>query len=163
MAHHSKELKQKLINDMSPPNSLTTPELSAKYGVPKQTIYSWRKAALAQGILVSKQANSSQWSNETKLAAIIETSIMTQAEKAEYCRKKGLYLEQLAQWKVACLSGFNTTPQVDKQQKSDLVSKDKQIKLLEKDLHRKNQALAESAALMVLSKKYRHHLLDEED
>jgi len=72
MAHHSKELKQKLINDMSPPNSLTTPELLAKYGVPKQTIYSWRKAAL----------------------------------------------EQLAQWKVACLSGFNTTPQVDKQQKS---------------------------------------------
>jgi transposase len=113
--------------------------------------------------LVSKQANSNQWSNETKLAAIIETSIMTQAEKAEYCRKKGLYLEQLAQWKVACLSGFNTTPQLDKQQKSDLVSKDKKIRQLEKDLHRKNQALAESAALMVLSKKYRHHFQDEDD
>jgi transposase-like protein len=67
MAHHSKELKQKLINDMSPPNSLTTPELSAKYNVPKQTIYSWRKAALGQSILVSKQVNSCQGSNETKL------------------------------------------------------------------------------------------------
>lgn len=88
---------------------------------------------------------------------------MTQAGKAEYCRQKGLYLEQLAQWKMACLFGFNTTPQVDTQQKSDLVSKDKQIKMLEKDLHRKNHALAESAALMMLSKKYRHHFLDEED
>jgi len=52
MACNSKELKQKLINEMSLPNSLTTPELSAKYCVPKQTIYSWRKTALAQGILV---------------------------------------------------------------------------------------------------------------
>ena len=66
---------------------------------------------------------------------------MTQTEKAEYCCNKGLYLEQLEQWRAACLSGFNTTPVLNAKQK----------------------ALAEAAALMVLSKKYRHHFQDEED
>jgi transposase-like protein len=163
MTHYSKDLKQKVVNDMSPPNSLPIPELVTKYNVPKQTLYSWRKKAVEQGRLVINSSDNNKWSNEVKLTIIIETSVMTQAEKAEYCRNKGIYLEQLEQWRVACLSGFNTTPALNAKQKSEQIQKDKQIKKLEKELNRKEKALAEVAALMVLSKKYRHHFQDEED
>ena len=163
MTHYSKELKQKIINDMSPPNSLKIPELVTKYNVPKQTLYSWRKRAVEQGQLVNGESDSNKWRNEVKLAAIIETAVMTQAEKAEYCRIKGIYLEQLDQWRIACLSGFNIVPVINARQKAEKIKKDKQIKKLEKELNRKEKALAEAAALMVLSKKYRHHFLDEEN
>jgi transposase-like protein len=161
MTHYSKELKQKIINDMSPPNSMKIPELVTKYNVPKQTLYTWRKRATEQGLLLNAESDSNKWSNEVKLAAIIETATMIEAEKAEYCRMKGIYLEQLTQWHAACLSGFNTAPLISKQQKIEQVEKDKKIKTLEKELNRKEKALAEAAALMVLSKKYRHHFLDE--
>ena len=88
---------------------------------------------------------------------------MTQAEKAEYCRSRGIYIEQIEQWKSACLSGFNTQPIQTKEQKAADIQKDKKIKQLEKELNRKEKALAETAALMVLSKKYRPGFLDEEN
>jgi len=163
MTHYSKELKQKVINDMSPPNSLQIPELVTKYNIPKQTLYYWRKRAIEQGQLINGESDSNKWSNEVKLTTIIETAVMTQAEKAEYCRIKGIYLEQLEQWRTACLSGFNTAPVISEKQKAEQIQKDKQIKKLEKELNRKEKALAEAAALMVLSKKYRHHFLDEEN
>lgn len=163
MTHYSKELKQKVINDMSPPNSLKIPELVTKYSVPKQTLYYWRKRAVEQGKLVNGESDSNKWSSEVKLTTIIEIAVMTQAEKAEYCRTKGIYLGQLEQWRTACLSGFNTAPVISAKQKAEQIQKDKQIKTLEKELNRKEKALAEAAALMVLSKKYRLHFLDEEN
>ncbi|MCG6202931.1 transposase [Psychromonas antarctica] len=162
MTNYPEELKQKVINDMSPPNSLKIPDLVTKYNVPKQTLYYWRKKALQQGKLVTGTTDCNKWSNEAKLASIIETSVMTQAEKGEYCRQKGIYLEQLEQWKTACLSGFNTVPALNSKQKNEQNKKDNEIKRLEKELNRKDKALAEAAALMVLSKKYRHHFQDEE-
>ncbi|NQY35756.1 MAG: transposase [Moritella sp.] len=163
MKSYSKELKQKVINDMRPPLSLKIPELSIKHNIPKQTIYTWRKQAVKQGNLVTNNSDSSKWSNEVKLAVIIETAVMTQAEKAEYCRSRGIYIEQIEQWKSACLSGFNTQPIQTKEQKAADIQKDKKIKQLEKELNRKEKALAETAALMVLSKKYRPGFLDEEN
>jgi len=163
MTHYTKELKQKVINDMSPPNLLQIPELVTKYNIPKQTLYYWRKRAVELGQLVNGESDSNKWSNEVKLTTIIETAIMTQAEKAEYCRTKGIYIEQLGQWRTACLSGFNITPVMSAKQKAEQTQKDKQIKKLEKELNRKEKALAEAAALMVLSKKYRHHFLEEEN
>ncbi len=43
MANYPEELKQKVINDMIPPNSLKIPKF-IKYNVPKQTLYYWRKS-----------------------------------------------------------------------------------------------------------------------
>ena len=163
MTSYSKELKQKVLNDMRPPQSLKIPELVIKYNVPKQTLYTWRMKAVKQGNFIQESSDSSKWSNEVKLSIIIETATMTQAEKAEYCRSKGIYLEQIEQWKSACLSGFNSKPVQTKEQKATEIQKDKKIKQLEKELHRKEKALAETAALMVLSKKYRPVFLDEEN
>lgn len=163
MTSYSKELKQKVINDMRPPQSLKIPELVIKYNIPNQTLYTWRKNSINKGNFIQDNSDSSKWSNEVKLAIIIETAVMTQAEKAEYCRNKGLYLEQIAQWKSTCLSAFNSKPKQTKEQKVIEIQKDKKIKRLEKELNRKEKALAEAAALMVLSKKYRPGFLDEEN
>jgi hypothetical protein len=59
---------------------------------------------------------------------------MTQAEKAEYCRQKGIYLAQLEQWEIACLSGFNTTPALNLKQKNEQKQKDIEINGWRKNL-----------------------------
>jgi transposase-like protein len=105
-------------------------------------------------VLVSGRSKSSDdWSAEAKLAVVAETAALNESELSEYCRKKGLYPEQLKSWKEDCIAGFESTParqaQALKQSKSDK----RQIRKLEKDPRRKEKALAEIAALLVLRKK----------
>ena len=85
---------------------------------------------------------------------MLETSALPVAELSEYCRGKGLYPEQVKEWKQACIAG-NTAKSVKRvkttpEQKLD----QKRIKELERELHRKEKALAETAALLVLRKKF---------
>ncbi|CAH1043650.1 hypothetical protein HPTD01_2128 [Halomonas sp. TD01] len=47
----------------------------------------------------------SEWSPEAKLAVVIETVTLSEAELGAYCREEGLYPEQSQQWKAACLEG----------------------------------------------------------
>jgi len=49
---------------------------------------------------------SDQWSAESKFAIVIETASLNEAELSEYCRAKGLYVEQVKAWKADALRGF---------------------------------------------------------
>jgi len=95
------------------------------------------------------------WSAERKFQAVLETASISEAEKNEYCRKNGIYLEQLKEWKKDCISGCRKSPDKNfikkiKQKEQELKRK---TKALEKELSRKEKALAETAALLVLKKK----------
>ena len=46
-------------------------------------------------------SSASNWSSRDKFAVVMETAAMSQAEIAEYCREKGLFPEQLVQWRQA--------------------------------------------------------------
>lgn len=88
---------------------------------------------------------------------------MNQAEKAAYCREKGLYPEQLEQWKQACEKANDWDQASEKELKTATQSERKKIKRLQKELDRKEKALAEAAALLVLRKKYNALFEDDED
>ena len=106
-------------------------------------------------------------SPENQLAVIIETAALNQAEMAEYCRKKGLFAEQIQQWKEAFISSMSTSFGSTTEQRKALAveqKKDKQtIKKLERELKRKDKALAETAALLVLTKKVQEIWGEAED
>lgn len=93
------------------------------------------------------EKNSEQWSSEARFAAIVETATLSEAEVAEYCRKKGLYPEQLVQWRQGFLQTENPGD------KAALKQSLKENKQLKKELLRKEKALAEAAAILVLRKK----------
>lgn len=102
---------------------------------------------------------SEQWSIEARFAVIVETATLSQAELGEYCRRKGLYPEQIAQWKQDVLQ----TPPPDTRQSQKQAQKE--IKGLKRELARKEKALAEAAALLVLRKKLNGYygIADEDD
>lgn len=157
MAIYSPEFKAKVILQLLPPNNLSIKEVSDKEGIPKGTLYDWRQrhiSAKGTSMPTKKITSPKSWSSEQKLAAVVEAYSLNSEELNEYCRGKGLYPEQLRTWKQACLNGYTLTSDQERLSTDKLKHSKKRIRQLEKELHRKEKALAEAAALLTLGKKY---------
>jgi putative transposase len=154
MSSYSKERKQAILSKLLPPNNKSVASVATEEGVSEQTLYNWRKQAKEKGQPVpGKKTSSDQWSHETKFAIVVETATLSESELGEYCRRKGLFTEQVKQWKLQCLQGFQTNEQQAKDLKQRTKEDKAEIKLLKNDLRFKERALAEMAALLVLRKK----------
>ena len=85
-----------------------------------------------------------------RLQAVIVTAAMDEATRSAWCREQGLYLAELDAWKRDAIAGLGeprATSALEARQDR------RRVKELERELHRKDRALAETAALLVLSKK----------
>ena len=154
MKHYSKERKDAVIKRMMPPENTPVPVLVEETGISKVTLYDWRKQAIAKGLVVPEDTqNPENWSAEYKFAVVLETAVMNQAELSEYCRKKGLFAEQIAAWKENCLQGNASAANQSKEEKRQTQLARGEVKQLKRELRRKDKALAETAALLVLRKK----------
>lgn len=108
-------------------------------------------------------SNPERWNGENKLAVVIETAALNEEELAEYCRRKGLYVEQIARWREAAIGGAQTQQPLSAAQRRALQQERKKSRKLEKELRRKDKALAEAAALLILQKKAQAIWGDSED
>jgi transposase len=159
---YSEEFKASIIARLLPPNNASVAEVAKETGIPKDTLYTWRlKYRRTQGPTVRTAEQAGQFSAEEKLAVVIETASLTELELGEYCRRRGLYPEQIAGWKSAIVQGLTSAP--TKAEREQLQKQSMTIKQLEKELHRKEKALAEAAALLVLQKKFQALLGEHED
>ncbi len=151
MTRYSQELKQQIVKKMMPPSSQSVAAISRDTGISEPTLYAWKKQLRTEGYVVpSKPSAPDHWDTKTKLAAVIRTATMNEAERSAYCREHGLYVEQLDAWKQTFEAMDPLGPATSK---ADLAAMRKKNRKLEKELHRKDKALAETAALLTLSKK----------
>ena len=88
-----------------------------------------------------------------KFAAVLETAALNEADLAEYCRKRGLYPAQIAAWRSACEQANDWDRASSARLGQASKEEKKRVKALERELARKEKALAETAALLVLRKK----------
>lgn len=154
MPRYSEERKTSVLKKMLPPHNQAIVEVAESEGISPGTLYNWRSQAKQQGVPVPGSGKTSDhWSAEAKLAVVIETAVMSESELSEYCRQKGLYSEQVKEWKAACIQGQLSETERRKQEREQAKKDKKRIKALERELNRKEKALAETAALLVLRKK----------
>jgi transposase-like protein len=152
MAKHSEEKRTHALSLMSAPENLSVAEVAARTGVPEATLYHWRNQARSQGLVVPGDGhNPAQWRSQDKFAVVIETAGLSEAELAQYCRKKGLHVEQVGAWRRTCEEA--NAGQEERVSPAQRVQERKRMRELEKELRRKEKALAEAAALLVLSRK----------
>ena len=165
MSSYSKERKSQIIRQLLPPINSSVSELSEKECIPKGTLYNWRlKSQLMGGGMVAEEKKSpTKWSSEQKLSVVAITYSMTNEELNVYCRENGLYPDQIKEWKTACLYGQEQAEANQKIKAAESTAQSKKIKLLQKELNRKEKALAEAAALLTLGKKFDAHWLGEEE
>jgi transposase-like protein len=151
---YPKERKAAVLKKMLPPINKTIPQIAKEEGISEATLYNWRKAARAEGRLMPDgDTTAAGWNASDKFAAVLETAAMNEAELSVYCRERGLYPEQIAQWRAACEQANDWDRSQTQQMKAARRDDEKRIKELERDLRRKEKALAETAALLVLRKK----------
>ena len=156
MTRCSKEQRQAIVNQYLS-SDLSLREFADNQGIAKSTLYTWSRKSEVKN---RKGMKKTSISAEQRFSIVLETATFSEIQLSEYCREKGLYPEQIQQWKQACIDANNDdnklVVKVDKQDK-------KRIRELEKELHRKEKALAETAALLVLRKKFNAlYGLDEE-
>lgn len=100
---YSPERKESVLKKMLPPNNISIASLAKEEGISDATLYNWRQQARNQGRLMPDSDNTPNgWTSRDKFAAVMETAAMNETEVASYCREKGIYPEQLAQWREAC-------------------------------------------------------------
>ena len=137
---------------MMAPRNEAVSVLAREFNMTKATLYAWRRVALEAGIAAPGDGrNAEQWRGSAKFAVVLETAALAEAELGEYCRARGLFPEQVRSWRAVCELAFDPAAVGSK---ANSAKADRQrIRELEKDLGRKDRALAETAALLILRKK----------
>ena len=154
MNRYSPERKAAVLKKLLPPLSLSVAELSKQEGISDVTLYTWRKQAKARGEVVSGSGKvPDEWPAEAKLAVVVETATLSEVALSQYCREKGLYPEQVKAWRQACITGQQSATELKQTEREQTRADKKRIRELERELRRKDRALAETAALLVLRKK----------
>lgn len=147
---YTKEYKEKILNSLMPPQNKTVSQIVKEEGINRNTVYGWIRKARNEGASIPNSSPSHQkkWRKEDKFKMVMETYSMNEAELSAYCRKHGLYVSEIKEW-VKKLE-----ESLDGKVESAKLNAEKQRTLkLEKELKRKEKALAEAAALLVLRKK----------
>lgn len=162
--HYSKELRAKVIKRMLPPNNESISKIAKSEGISEQTLRNWRDSTRAKGFAApATEGPAEKWNTEDKFLIVVETAGMNETDLSEYCRKKGLFVEQVQAWKDACMQANGGVAEEASRLSRELKQRDKKLKNLEKELKRKEKALAETAALLVLRKKIEAIWGDPED
>ena len=148
------EIKEQGRTWLLPPYNYSLRRVANELNVGHATVHKWRNQLKKEGLLDEESSNQKDLSAEEIFAIIIETAVMTEHELAAYCRANGLFVEQVKQWKIASIQAHQ--PKKNPSNKIDLSNRadKKRIKILEKELARKEKALAEKAALLVLREKF---------
>jgi transposase len=156
MACYGQKFKDAVVARLLPPESSPLEAVSQETGISTATLERWRAAALS-----SAAGNGGQhWTPAARLEAVITTAAMDEAARSAWCREHGLFPADLERWKQDAIGGLGE-PRGDGA--AEVTQERRRIRELERDLTRKDKALAETAALRVLSKKLAAIFRDGED
>ena len=152
---YSKEFKDSIIAKLLPPSNASVLDVAKETGIPKDTLYCWRVKYRNTSANESDQSHQScrNFSSEEKLTIVIETASLNETETSEYCRRKGLYPDQISGWTSVIKQSLTRKAPVTMADRNTAQQQEKTIKQLQSELNRKDKALAEAAALLILEKK----------
>ncbi len=132
-------------------------EVAEETGVAAWSIYQWIKQ-LKSGNIKADETGPKGYSLNKKQMLLLEAQSIPEEEQGEWLRKNGLHSDHLNKWKDEIFDMMN-----NKNEDKIVIRKLKEKnKALEKEINRKDKALAEVTALLALKKKLNHLWEDEE-
>ena len=136
----------------------TIQSVAEELNVNCHTVKNWmrRKRASTTGLLATKERRPQDWTTEQQLVALHETHSLTGEALQTWCRENGIFTHHLSRWKTAFCE--NTKVASGTRELRVLKDENEQLK---RELIRKEHALAEAAALLILQKKFRALWEDE--
>ena len=156
-------IKASVLSKALAPNAPGVIELAKEFNIPKATIYTWminmknnnnnKKERLQQ--------QPKDQSPASKLQAVMDTLGKTEEEQSAYCRTQWIYSNHIESWKQQIFESLGAATSTtekgsnakEKENKAAAQQIQDEMKQLKRDLNRKDKALAELTALLVLKKK----------
>ena len=159
---YSTEFKEQALSKARQRGSRTLESIATELNMSLGSLKGWLKGSNQKAsdsvALVSLPSDTAaqHWTPTQRLQALLESHALSGVALNAWCREKGLFEHQLKQWREA----FCNTPEPDSQSRAEVRALKVKNDQLQRDLHRKDRALAEAAALLVLQKKFQALLED---
>jgi len=139
-----------MIARLTGKDAVSARQLALETGLRQQTLSRWMQETSSLPVMAAKRPRR-DWSIEEKIRILAQTTTLTGAELMGYLQREGVLQAEYEQWRLA-LSEEGRAP----------LATTKRIRALERELARKEKALAEAAALLVLKKKVQALAVDED-
>ena len=166
MKEYSRDFRGRMVQRMSGSKAVSAYALSKEVGVGQPTLSRWLREAATISTMAKRKTKAvtpkstdpaprrpSDWPMEEKMRVVLESVGLSESELGATLRREGLHDEDLVRFRDevrgAALAGVSSA----KKARSGPTQDQKTIKALERELRRKEAALAEAAALLVLRKK----------
>ncbi|MFT4060666.1 MAG: hypothetical protein QM652_14120 [Legionella sp.] len=151
---YTESIKASVLSKALAPNVI---ELAKEFNIPKATIYTW-VIHMKNNKKESTQQRPKDRSPAFKLQAVMDTLGKTEEERSAYCRAHGIYYDHIEAWRQQIMESLGASASTmdnakEKKNKAELQRTHNEMKALKSNLKRKDKALAELTALLVLKKK----------
>ena len=146
---YAENFKKSMVQKLLLPGGPSVLTLSRESGVSEQSLYNW-KVKYQNGVTGEPEYHRSprQWRDEDKYEALLEAARLTGEDLGKWLREKGLRSEHIEIWQQEMKKNLNQRKKDD-----EIRELKKKNKELEREVYRKDKALAEMSALVVLKKK----------
>jgi len=159
MASYTQKFKERMISRMLGPERISATALSREVGVPQPTLSRWVRGGRTVVGMNQKKNRQPKRTVSDKLRLLAESEGLSDAELGAFLRENGLHSADLERWRTVVSSALE-----DSGRKSRKLSPDQiRARELEKELARKDKALAEVTALLALKKKLAEIWGDEDE
>jgi transposase len=154
MSKFSEGMKEDLIKKVLNRKGQSIAKIAKLSNVGLSTLSRWVKRSVEGSQMIEskvKEEHRKIYSAAQRLEMLLETAKLNEIELGSYCRSHGLYSFQLTEWKNEFMKSSN-------EKKDELIREELKVlraenKSLKQDLNRKDRALAETTALLILKKK----------
>lgn len=153
MPRYSKELRSRLVQKLTAPNAPSALYLSKEINMSAATLSRWVKQFRDSGgtAMSKKNRRPKDISATERLQILIKTHTLKGEELGAFLRTKGLTTSHIQQWQKEFIDAVS--PNVLSKEDVEIKTLKKDVIILEKEVLRKDKALAEASALLILKKK----------
>jgi transposase len=149
---YSLAFKQKMVERLTGKNPLSSSQLGREFGVRQQNLSRWLHEARSLPWVASNTPKARVWTVEQKAQALANASKLSGEQLTSYLEREGIKLADFERWRIA----------LEEDGQGSLATT-KRIRKLERELARKEKALAEAAVLLVLKKTIDSYYKEEDD
>lgn len=160
MPSYTDGFKARMVQRLAGPERISANALSKETSVSQNTLSRWlREARMLEPMGTQKRGGdgraqgSHRWAVEEKLRVVMEAAVLSDEDLGSFLRREGLHQAQLEEWHAKVTEGATGALKDVKRKRSERTPEARKIRELERELRRKEKALAEVAALLTLQKK----------
>lgn len=153
MVQRSEEFKKSAVQKFHSRGARSVETVASELGVSPWSLYQWAKRYATSPGMKKSDRRPQDWSAAEKLKAVLEYEGLSEDKRGEYLRRRGLHSEHVEAWKKSMQAALDRPGKLSASERAERAEEKRKIQELERELRRKDKALAETTALLVLKKK----------